>query len=148
MKAKKTIPKQIPAAVFSVSVATGCYRHLRVPTNYKLEDFADAILWSFDFINDHAHAFFMDNRAYSDEDCYYVDYLKENDFGGEDYRSTADYTIEDLKLDVGKKFKFVFDFGYDWNFQCKVLRFENSDIDDAEIIREKGESPEQYPRYE
>ncbi|WP_370784771.1 IS1096 element passenger TnpR family protein [Ruminococcus callidus] len=46
------------------------------------------------------------------------------------------------------KFKFVFDFGDDWEFQCRVLRIIDEDTDEAMMIRVVGESPEQYPAYE
>jgi hypothetical protein len=36
-----------------------------------------AILDAFDFDDDHAHAFFMDNHIWSDNDSYYCDLLEE-----------------------------------------------------------------------
>ena len=50
------------SAVLSVSIGKGCYRHIQVSLNESLEELADIILWAFDFCNDHAHAFFMDNK--------------------------------------------------------------------------------------
>ena len=47
-----------------------------------------------------------------------------------------------------KRFKFVFDFGDDWEFNCKVLRIVYEDTKDAELIRAVGEPPEQYPDYD
>ena len=128
----------------SVSVATGCYRHIRVSVNETLEGLADIIIWAFDFDNDHAHAFFMDNKAWSDYDCYYMAEMDE----GEEYRHTCDVTLSQLRLQKDNKFKFIFDFGDEWEFQCKVLRIIEEDTAEAEIIKSVGESPEQYPIYE
>ncbi|WP_241154273.1 plasmid pRiA4b ORF-3 family protein [Streptococcus tangpeifui] len=59
------------AWMISVKLGKGCYRHLQVPKTTTLEDLAEIILQVFDFYNDHAHAFFMDNRVWSD-DAYYL----------------------------------------------------------------------------
>ncbi|VLK19004.1 Uncharacterised protein [Streptococcus pneumoniae] len=67
------------------------------------------ILWSFDFVNDHAHAFFMDNVEWSHADSYFL-----SDDVEERY-------IENVYLDslsVKQKFKFIFDFGDEWSFEC------------------------------
>lgn len=130
--------------VLSVSVGKGCYRHIQVSTDITLEMLADIILWAFDFYNDHAHAFFMDNKAWSGVDCFY---MAEVDMD-EEYRHTCDYNLYQMKFQKNDKFRFVFDFGHDWEFQCKVLRITDEDTDEAMIIRAVGASPEQYPVYE
>lgn len=137
MKSEKSV-------VLSVSVGTGCYRHIQVSEDVTLEMLADIILWAFDFYNDHAHAFFMDNKAWSQADCFYMAEVDDE----EEYRHTCDYKLCQMKLQKNDKFQFVFDFGDDWRFQCKVLRIVDEDIDEATIIREVGEPPEQYPDYE
>ena len=65
--------KRACSRVIYVSYGTGCYRHLRIPSSYTLEELAEAILEAFDFINDHAHAFFMDDRCWSEADAYWMD---------------------------------------------------------------------------
>lgn len=130
--------------ILSVSVMKGCYRHIQVSVNEDLEALADIILWAFDFDNDHAHAFFMDNKAWSNYDCYYMAEVDEDEM----YRHTCDFKLHQLGLTKGKAFKFVFDFGDDWEFNCKVLRIVYEDTKDAELIRAVGEPPEQYPDYD
>ena len=50
---KQTVPQGF--LVLSVKQGAGCYRHLKVPKKAKLDGrLADAILWAFDFVNDHA----------------------------------------------------------------------------------------------
>ena len=144
-KADATRKKKIPQGfyVLSVKQGTGCYRHLKLSKRSTLEDLADAILWAFDFMNDHAHAFFMNNSAWTDTDCYYCEDVDED----EEYRHTCDYDL--TVLTVGQKFKFVFDFGEGWEFDCRVLReTPDGSEDEAEIIRAKGEPPAQYSMVE
>ena len=147
--ADKRKPGQIPAlCVLSISLGTGCYRHIRVREDVLLEDLADIILWAFGFENDHAHAFFMDNRAWSRMDSYYSPGLDLFD-SMFDERRTDEFCLRDTGLTNGKKFKFIFDFGDNWTFQCKVLRTgepvtSEDQMDNAEIIRFKGEPPQQY----
>lgn len=130
--------------VLSVSVGKGCYRHIQVSENVTLEMLAGIILCAFGFCNDHAHAFFMDNKAWSQADCFYMAAVDED----EEYRHTCDYKLYQIKLKKDDKFKFVFDFGDDWQFQCKVLRIVDEDIKGAMLIKLVGDSPEQYPDYE
>lgn len=132
------------SVVLSVSAEKGCYRHIQVSVNETLETLADIILWAFDFLNDHAHAFFMDNKAWSDTDCYYMAEVDED----EEYRHTCDYKLHQLNLQKSDKFLFIFDFGDDWHFQCKVLRVIDEDTKEAEILRSVGEPPEQYPDFD
>lgn len=130
--------------VLSVSVGKGCYRHIQISVNETLEDLADIILWAFDFYNDHAHAFFMNNKPRTDADCFYMAEVDAD----EEYRHTCDYTLHQLNLQKDDKFLFLFDFGDEWRFQCRVLRTNNEDIEEAMIVRMVGESPEQYPDYD
>lgn len=128
--------------VISVSPYTGCYRHIRLSGNTYLSEFAAAILEVFEFDDDHLYAFFMDNKAWSHEDAYYRN--------PDDYseRSCDDVRLGDLHLEVGKKFLFLFDFGDEWRFQCKVLKVLQEETKGYQVVRGKGESPEQYPDWE
>ena len=140
-KKKKSAPQGL--LVISVKLGTGCYRHLKLPQEATLEELADAILWAFDFDNDHAHAYFMDNQKWSDTNAYYMAEVDEED----EFPHTCDYTL--TVLHVGQKFKFVFDFGDEWVFDCTVLReVAGNDSDEVEIVRQKGAPPLQYGDYE
>lgn len=125
--------------VISVSLGTGCYRHIRISGNCTLQSLHETIVDSFGFFDDHAHAFFMDNKAWSNRDSYYADMAAEQ---GE--RVTGKYRLNQLGLYKGKAFKYVFDFGDEWMFQCKVLRTEDKDAGEAVVIKSKGEAPPQY----
>ncbi len=128
--------------VISVSLGTGCYRHIRISGRSRLIELHEAILEAFGFMDDHAHAFFMDNTAWSERDCYYMEGIESY------YRTTGKYTLNQVGLYKGMQFKYIFDFGDEWTFQCKVLRVLEESTDAPVIIRSKGDAPEQYPDWE
>ena len=127
--------------VISVSPYSGCYRHIRVSADITLDDFHEIIQDVFDFYNDHLYAFFMDNRAWSYWDAYFCP-------GDGEGRLTSDYRLRDLSLYKGKKFLYLFDYGDEWRFECRVLREEAGSTDGYQILRSKGDAPEQYPDYD
>ena len=128
--------------VISVSAGTGCYRHIQISQKASLFRLHEAILEAFEFEDDHAHAFFMDNRIWSPYDAYYS--MKMDG----DERLTKSRKLANLDLKKGSQFKYVFDFGDEWRFQCKVLRELEADTKTPLVIRSVGESPEQYPDWE
>ena len=139
MKARIHMPKK--TYVISVSLMKGCYRHIQIASDKTLEELSQAILDAFDFCDDHLHAFFMDNKLWSDADSYYAD----AEYG---QRDTAKYKLGQLGLEKDKKFVYLFDFGDEWNFGCKVLKVTDGVCEDTKILRSVGEAPEQYPELE
>ena len=150
-QAKK--PHNQKSFVISVSLQKGCYRHIQIAQDATLEALSSVILQAFAFDDDHMHAFFMDNVAWSEADCYYMDAMDEEDEDDDDNeRHTCDYGLRRV-MRVGSKFKYVFDFGDNWQFQCRVLSEKTWDApspqDDpldsyALVIHEVGEAPVQY----
>ena len=136
MKARINIPKK--SYVISASLGRGCYRHIKISASATLNDLAEAILDSFDFANDHLHAFFLDNESWSDGDSYYL----EPDRG---QRDSTKYSLEKAGFQKDLKFIFLFDFGDEWKFNCKVLKELDEATQDAEVLRTVGFAPEQYP---
>lgn len=128
--------------VVSVSLYTGCYRHIRISAADTLEQLHSATLEAFGFEDDHAHAFFLDNRLWSDMDSYYSEGIEDAE------RFTGDHVLGDLELRPGKPFKYIFDFGEEWAFQLKVLRVLEEPTDTPQVIRSVGEAPGQYDENE
>lgn len=126
--------------VISVSPYTGCYRHIRVSADITLDELHNIIQDVFEFGNDHLYAFFMDNKAWSHWDAYFSPHEQ-------DERSAANYRLRDIALFKGKRFLYLFDFGDEWRFECRILRAITEDTDGYQILRSKGEAPEQYPDY-
>lgn len=122
----------------SVSYNKGCYRHIRISATSTLYDLHTVILGAFDFIDDHAHIFFMNNRTWDTTAAYAS---AETDLH---CRLTSDYTLSDLKLTKGKTFKYLFDFGEEHLFQCRVLQELNEPTIFPVVVRRAGESPKQY----
>ena len=125
--------------VISVSAGTGCYRHIQISQTATLHKLHKAIINAFDFDDDHEHAFFMDNKYWSGYAAFFSSKMRG------DERLTKSYKLERLNLSKGDQFKYVFDFGDEWRFQCKVLRELEEQTDIPGVIRRVGESPEQYP---
>lgn len=125
--------------LISVSLMAGCYRHIQISGGATLYELHEAILDAFDFIDDHAHAFFMDNRTWSQVKAYYSAGIDESQ------PLTTESTLHQLELKKDAKFKYVFDFGEEWIFQCKILKELDVDTLQPMIVRSVGEDPEQYP---
>ena len=102
--------------VISVSLGSGCYRHIQISNKETLEAFSDEILDAFDFFNDHGHAFFMDNRAYRDMDCYYMESFEDGE------RTTDEYTLGTSGSCPREEIQISVHFGDDWTFPCRVLK--------------------------
>ena len=129
----------IRSYVISVSLAKGCYRHIRIPATATLYQLHKAILAAFAFEDDHAHAFFMDNCCWSPADPYFSMKMRGDEI------LTTKRTLKKLNLHKGDKFKYVFDFGDEWRFQCKVLQELEEETLITAVIRAVGDAPEQYP---
>ena len=128
--------------VISVSAGTGCYRHIQISKSATLYKLHQAIIRAFDFDDDHAHAFFMDNHYWSEYRAFFS--MKMNG----DEKLTKSCKLEKLNLSKGSQFKYLFDFGDEWRFQCKVLRELEDTVDIPCVIRSVVESPEQYPDWD
>ena len=98
----------------------------------------EAIQKAFGFDDDHAYVFFMDNVRWSREDCYYAEGV------GEGQPTVSQKRLDELGLEKGTKFKYLFDFGDEWQFQCKVLRVLEKETERFDIIKTVGDAPVQY----
>lgn len=123
--------------IITVSIAKGCYRHIKISASCTLFDFHKDILNAFGFSDDHAHAFFMDNKRWG-EDSYYCDFIEDED------RFTTEYRLGEV-LHEGMKFLYLFDFGDEWTFNCKVLHELDESSKGSTVIKSVGEAPAQYP---
>ena len=58
--------------------------------------------------------------------------------------ASCDVTLGQFGLQKGSKFKYLFDFGDEWLFQCKVNKVLDEHSDKAKVIKIVGDAPEQY----
>ena len=84
----------------------------------------------------------MDNRVWSDADCYFSSRTSPGD------QVTRRCRLETLALSKGNRFKYLFDFDDEWVFQCKVLQELDEETGKPVVIKSVGEAPEQYPQWE
>ena len=128
--------------VISVSLCKGCYRHIQISGSAKLYRLHKTILKAFEFDDDHLHAFFMDNRLWSPMMAY-MSVSSDNH-----NPTTKSRKLDSFFLEKGYSFKYLFDFGDEWVFQCKVLRVLDEDVSVPVILRSVGDPPPQYPDYD
>ena len=139
-RTKKTA-KPLSYAI-SVSLATGLYRHIRISADSTFDELSRAILSAYGFDNDHLHAFFLDNRFWSRNDDACLWYEPES----ESEPSTSEVLLRGLTQ--GAQFKYLFDFGDEWRFSCKVLRVVEEPTPVPTVIRSVGAAPAQYPEWD
>ena len=137
---KARMYKRKVSYIISASLGKGCYRHIRVSGRDTLDDLAGYILDAFDFDFDHLYSFFMDNKWWSEEGEYGSPY-------GDNPPYADEIRLEQLGLEKGRQFKFLFDYGDEWRFQCKVLEALDEETTESAVVYRKGEAPEQYPDY-
>jgi hypothetical protein len=132
--------KTLGSYVISVSLKPRCYRNIRISCDATLAQLSVAILGAYEFENDHAYAFFMDNNAWSDVDSYYMESVGECD----DDRFTCNVSLRQLSLNLGMKFLYIFDFGDEWRFQCEVMQIIDEISIAPAVVQKMGASPKQY----
>ncbi|MCL2154648.1 MAG: plasmid pRiA4b ORF-3 family protein [Leptospirales bacterium] len=131
--------------VLSVSVEAGCYRHIQISEGATLFDLHEIILESFDFIDDHMHTFFMNNRAW-DKSEEYICPNDEAEFG--DLKGFSDKAkLSKFRLKKDSKFLYIFDFGDEWRFKIKVLKLVDEVTKEPIVLKSVGEIS-QYGYYD
>nr|WP_239094277.1 plasmid pRiA4b ORF-3 family protein [Bacillus sp. B15-48] len=137
-----TLKRQRPvfkegAYLFKVKLSSSCWRILQFSSSHTLLDLHNLIQKAFDFDDDHLYAFYMDGIKFSkhfynapmDTHGPYVNEVK----------------IGDLDLYEGQSFLYLFDFGYEWEFNINLLKISGEEDVGAPKIKEKlGEAPDQY----
>lgn len=122
--------------VLSISPYSGCYKHVRVPLTASFYDLHMEIQDLFEFDNDHLFSFFLSGMPW-DED---------SEIQGEPFGEceAMEVKVGDYDLAKGHTFLYLFDYGDEWRFACKVLRYEEVDSPSPLLLRSKGENPKQY----
>jgi hypothetical protein len=121
------------------------YRVIAIHSSDTMEDLHLAIQDAFDFGNDHLYLFSMDMRGYHSShviDCPMA-YDEGNEFADE-------VTIGSLPWIPKHKFLYIFDFGDNWEFVCKLQKIDTSEdpLQEYKIVETVGEAPKQYEDYD
>ena len=120
------------------------YRTIEINSSKSFQSLANAILEQFDFDNDHLYAFnFVDRFGKK------VDILHSSLDGDGENLWADEYYLKNLPLKELEEFKFIFDFGDNWEFDILIENIDSSrEIDAVKLIKSHGEAPEQYPDYD
>ena len=122
--------------VLSVSLGTGCYRHIQISESATLYRLSSAILGSVDFDNDHLHSFFMSNRFWDGDN----EYASPDGGDPDGVRGYSDKVkLLKFRLCKGDKFLYLFDYGDEWRFLIKVLRVIDEPTESPVVLKSVGE---------
>ena len=120
-----------------LNVDYDCSRKIRISADATLYDLHKAIIESIKFDDDHGHEFFLNDKLWSDTNSYSSHRYSVSEF------LTKDFHIGEL-LDKKQNFKYVYDFGACWMFQCKVIDIIDEPTTKPVISSKIGKSPKQY----
>lgn len=120
---------------------TNCIRVIRMNLEDSLYDLHEMIQRAVDFDDGHLFEFTVGRGAMKR-----VYTLPEVINSGREL--SVETSLGELDLREGQVFTYLFDFGDMWQFDIKVLEIREGTIESPEVIRSKGDAPEQYPYYE
>ncbi len=127
------------------------YRIILVQENQSLSTFAHAIVSSFGFYFDHCYGFY-DN--FQNPDKSREKYELFTDLPNVEHTVGAlgvTYTrVGKVFSNIGKKLRFLFDYGDNWWFTIEVLNITTikKNIKYPQVLKKVGKAPEQYPPLE
>ncbi|SRR5258708_6967207 len=153
------MPKRKSTKVYHLKIklaaAKKIWRLIAIRGDQTLDDLHEAIFKAFDRYDEHLYSFYFlppgvkgRNRRRQATEFTHPYGVDEGSFwGGEPQRSAADTTIDDLTLQKGQLFEYLFDFGDSWEHEIVVERIED-EADNKKyprILKKEGKSPPQYP---
>ncbi len=121
--------------VISVSLGTGCYRHIQISAEATLFELHKAMLAAFEFDDNRAHIFFMDDQVLRSQNAYFSYKAEKGTM------LTKDFRLEQFSLQKGDRFSYLFD---TLVYRCKVLKEIEAELKHPKTIRKVGQIPEQY----
>jgi hypothetical protein len=152
------------ATVYLVKVALThrkkIWRRIAIRSDQTLCDLHWAIYQAFDRYEDHLYSFYiapagLKGRAATVEAMEYTHPMCLEDpgpFGGDERtRNAEETTIDSLRLTPGRQFRYLFDFGDNWEHQIMV-EATDTPVEPGKkypsIVEKHGDSPDQYPEQE
>jgi hypothetical protein len=118
------------------------WRRIEMRGDQTFHDLHEAIQEAFDWDDDHLYAFFLSGKAWDNKTAYESPY-------GEGERSAAKYRLDDVPLNPGHQFLYIFDFGDELRHQIKLEAVipgaVKPAVDYPEITERHGKAPPQYP---
>ncbi|MBX2840404.1 MAG: plasmid pRiA4b ORF-3 family protein [Flammeovirgaceae bacterium] len=129
--------------IFKVKMNNQIWRVIRIPGSCFLDELHRAILDAYDFENDHLYVFYPEGKLFSG-----IGYHDERGSGATPL--ACETKIEELGLVERQTMKYLFDFGDHWEFDVVLEEVSGDDsvLDGPELIKSKGDAPDQYPDYD
>ncbi len=148
--------KETKVYIFKVALtdARRIWRRIAIRGDQTLEKLHKAIFEAFDRYDPHLYSFYFPKPGVRGRERLRdaVEYthpyvLEDHPFGGRGLRNAAATKIEELKLEKGQSFDYLFDFGDSWEH---LITVEQTDAlvergRYPRIVEKRGESPPQYP---
>jgi len=118
------------------------WRRFAMAGSMDLDYLCCAILDSVDFDYDHLYAFYYKDKLGVTHEATAPE-------AGDD-PSTDDVRVGEMELEPGDSFKFLYDFGDNWEFEVKLERIDpvGKPMKRPEMIESHGEAPRQYPAWD
>jgi hypothetical protein len=133
------------------------WRRIAILGDQTLDDFHDAIYEAFDRYEEHLYSFYFPKpgskgrQRLRDATEYTHPYnYEENPFADESFYNAAKTRLDELGLEKGQEFEYLFDFGDSWWHKILVEETEE-EADGGEyprVIEKRGKSPAQYEEEE
>jgi hypothetical protein len=121
------------------------WRRIEMTGDQTLHDLHGIIQEAFDWDDDHLYAFFLSGKAWDKATAYESPHAD-----GE--RSAAKYRLENLPLQPGQQFLYIFDFGDELRHQIKLEAIIPGGAKPGgsypQITEQRGEAPPQYPPFD
>ena len=148
--------KETKVYIFKVALADAkrIWRRIAIRGDQTLEKLHRAIFKAFDRFDPHLYSFYFPKpgargreRLRNAAEYTHPDVREDNPFNDRELYNAAATKIDELKLEKGQSFDYLFDFGDSWEH---VITVEETDgrVERGRyprIVEKRGESPPQYP---
>lgn len=150
-----TTSEQTSIYIFKVALrdAKRIWRRIALRGDQTLDHLHEAIFKAFDRDDEHLYSFYFPKPESRGRDRWrdateyaHPYFLEDNLFGDRDLHNAALTKLDDLNLEKGQKFDYLFDFGDSWWHEITVEKTDG-EIEKGrypKITEKRGDSPPQY----
>lgn len=119
---------------------------LAVPGDFTLYKFADAILSSFEFDQDHAFGFYDNLTSWSQSTEGYELFSDDDRDPTTEFPGVKKTKVKDVFTNIKKKMLFLFDYGDEWHFRVELIGIEpvGEHKTRVQVVKSVGKALPQY----
>ncbi len=141
---------QMPHAetwILRASLSATVYRDIEVDGKSSLFALAEAITRAFNFDFDHAFGFYDSLKGNIYQSAVRYELFVDMEETGSEARSVKRTPVAVAFPSVGKKMRFLFDYGDEWIFfvECVKQQAKKPKVELPRVLISAGKAPEQYP---